>query len=294
LQPEEIQIDQGEPAGPAPVTSPAQSLADGSSRTASFGTNRIRYVTLGEGSHTLVFIHGWGCNLNFWREQAAAFADKARLIFIDLPGHGQSDKPNTAYTMNFLARAVVAVLRSAGVEKATLIAHSLGAAVACRVYAQVPEKVAALVSVDGLLGRPPGTAEQAKNFIAQFRTPEYRQHAEKFISDFFPYPGTEKLRDEVVAEVLATPQYVMAGAAEGMVGLDQPDWALEKVGVPVLVLNARSPLWNDRSRQYAESLSPQADYRIFDGVGHFLMLEKPAEFNANLAEMLRKFELIAP
>jgi pimeloyl-ACP methyl ester carboxylesterase len=212
---------------------------------------------------------------------------------IDLPGHGQSDKPNTAYTMDFLARAVVAVLRDAQVEKATFVAHSMGAAVMCRVYAQVPEKVAALVSVDGLLCRPPGTAEQARMFIGQFCVPEYLQHAKKFISDFFPYPGTEQLRDQVVAEILVTPQYVMAGTAEGMVGLDQPDWALEKVGVPVLVLNARSPLWNDRFQYYVRSLSAQTDYRMFDGVGHFLMLEKPAEFNANLTEMLRKFDLIS-
>jgi pimeloyl-ACP methyl ester carboxylesterase len=42
----------------------------------------------------------------------------------------------------------------------------------------------------------------------------------------------------------------------------------------------------------ARSLSPQTDYRIMEGVGHFLMLEKPAEFNATLTDMLRKFDLI--
>ena len=283
----------GIPSSAAMAAPRGKTLAAGQSHTVAFGINKVRYVTLGEGGHTLVFIHGWGCNLNFWREQVSTFSDKARLVFIDLPGHGQSDKPNTAYTMDFLARAVVAVLRAAGAEKAVLVGHSMGAAVMCRVYAQVPEKVAALVSVDGLLCHPPGTAEQAKKFIGQFRVPEYLAHAAKFISDFFPYPGTEKLRDEVVAEVLLTPQYVMAGAAEGMVGLEQPDWALPNAGVPVLVLNARGPLWNDRYEQYARSLSPQVDYRMFDGVGHFLMLENPAEFNASLAGMLRKFDLIA-
>ena len=98
------------------------------------------------------------------------------------------------------------------------------------------------------------------------------------------------MRDEVLKEMLATPQHVMAGAAEGMFGPDQPDWGLQNVGVPLLVLNARSPLWNERHRHYAESLSAQVDYRMFDGTGHFLMLEKPAEFNTNLVEMLRKFD----
>lgn len=270
-----------------------KTFVDGEEHVVSFGTNKVRYVTVGEGRSTIVFIHGWACNLNFWREQIPALADTARLVLIDLPGHGQSDKPNTSYTMDFLARAVVSVLRDAQIEKAILVGHSMGAAVMCRVYQQAPEKVAALVSVDGLLCRLPGTAEEARMFIGQFCVPEYLQHAEKFISDFFPYPGTERLRDEVVTEMLATPQYVMAGEAEGMVGLDQPDWALQNVGVPVLVLNARNPWWSARFQHYVQTLSSQVDYRTFDGVGHFLMLEKPADFNANLVEMLRKFDLIA-
>jgi pimeloyl-ACP methyl ester carboxylesterase len=59
------------------------------------------------------------------------------------------------------------------------------------------------------------------------------------------------------------------------------------------VLNARSPLWNDRFEHYVKTLSSHVDYRMFDGVGHFLMLEQPAKFNANLIEMLQKFDLIA-
>src|SRR5260370_4742140 len=75
----------------------------------------------------------------------------ARLILIDLPGHGKSDKPQTNYTMDYFASAVLAVMRDARVEKATLVGHSMGTPVICRVYAQAPEKVAALVAVDGLL-----------------------------------------------------------------------------------------------------------------------------------------------
>jgi pimeloyl-ACP methyl ester carboxylesterase len=268
-------------------------LIQGHSHFVACESNKVHYRTLGQGAATLVFIHGWACHLGFWREQATAFAGQARLIFIDLPGHGQSDKPQTAYTMDFLARAVVAVLRDAQVEKAVLIGHSLGAAVMCRVYQQAPAQVAALVSVDGLLCRPPGTPELAMQFIGQFRVPEYLTHARNFFSQFFPYPGTEQLRDQVIAEMLATPQHVIAGEAEGMVGLDQPDWALPKADVPVLVLNAPNPMWSERFQQYVRSLSTQVDYRLFEGTGHFLMLEKPAEFNASLTEMLRKFDLLA-
>jgi pimeloyl-ACP methyl ester carboxylesterase len=53
--------------------------------------------------------------------------------------------------MDYFARAVLAVMNDAHVDKATLVGHSMGAPVICRVFHQAPERVAALVSVDGLL-----------------------------------------------------------------------------------------------------------------------------------------------
>jgi pimeloyl-ACP methyl ester carboxylesterase len=279
-------------AGCATAPKP-KTLAGGKSRFASLGTNKVHYVTVGGGRQTIVFVHCWAGNLGFWREQVPALADKARLVLIDLPGHGQSDKPHTAYTMDFFASAVLAVMRDAHVDKATLVGHSMGGPVICCVYRQAPEKAAALVSVDGLLRRPQGTLEEAERFVAPFRTPEYREHTKQFVGSFFPVPGTEALRDQVLSEMLATPQYVMVGAMEGMFGPDQPDWGLKTVNAPVLVINARKPMWNADYENYVHSLSPQTDYRMMDGVGHWLMLEKPAEFNATLMDLLREFDLMA-
>jgi len=262
------------------------------SRFATFGANKIHYVVEGKGRHTIVFIHGWSCNAGFWREQTPVLAGRARLILIDLPGHGQSDKPQTDYTMDYFARAVLAVMRDARVDKATLIGHSMGAPVICRVYAQAPEKVAALVAVDGLLRRPKMSPEQTEQFIGAYRTPEYRAHATRFVNSMFPNPGTEALRDRVRDEMLMTPQHVMRSAMEGMFASDQPAWDLKSVNVPVLAINAKSPMWTPEYESYVRSLSSQTDYHVIDGPGHFLMLEKPAEFNAALLAMLDKFQLI--
>jgi len=268
-------------------------MADGESHFVSLGANRIHYVTAGKGNRTIVFVHCWAGNLGFWREQVSALADKARLIFIDLPGHGQSDKPQTAYTMDFFADAVLAVLNAENVDKATFIGHSMGGAVICRVHHRAPEKIAALVSVDGLLCRPPGTAEQARALVAPFGSPQYLDHAKGFISTFFPVPGSETLRDRVMSEMLATPQHVMFGAMLGMFGADQPDWILQKVNAPVAAINARSPWWNAGYENYVRSLAPQSDYVMMEGVGHFLMLEQPATFNATLSAILQKFDALA-
>src|SRR6266516_3709807 len=221
-------------------TKPTNSVSLGQSRFVSFGTNRIHYITAGKGRHDIVLVHCWAGNSGFWREQVPALADKARLILIDLPGHGQSDKPHTQYTMDFFASAVLTVMRDAHVDKATLVGHSMGTPVMCRVYKQAPEKVAALVAIDGILRRPKMPAEQAAQF-----------------------------------------------------GADQPDWDVNKATVPVVVINAPNPMWTDEYKDYVRSLSPKTDYRLIDGVGHWLMLEKPGEFNTALIEMLRKFGLIA-
>jgi pimeloyl-ACP methyl ester carboxylesterase len=268
-------------------------LADGRSQFARHGADRIHYVTIGQGKHTFVLVHGWACHLGFWREQIAALADNARLVLIDLPGHGQSDKPQADYTMDFFAGAVLAVLRDAKVDKATFIGHSMGKAVICRVFKQAPEKVAALVSVDGLLRRPQGVPGQTEAMVAQFRSPHYREVAKAFVGTFFPVAGTEALRDEVTAEMLSTPQNVMAGAMEGMFSENHPDWDLKRVAVPVLVFNARSSQWLADYENYVRTLSPQAEFRLFENVGHCLMLEQPAEFNAALTELLRKYDLMA-
>jgi pimeloyl-ACP methyl ester carboxylesterase len=269
------------------------SVTLGQSHFVGFGTNKIHYVTAGKGNHSVVFIHCWAGNSGLWREQVPALAGKARLVLIDLPGHGQSDKPRAQYTMDFFASAVLAVMRDARVDKATLIGHSMGTPVMCRVYKQAPEKVTALFAIDGILRKPKLPAEQAEKIIASFRAPEYRENTRQGMGALFPAPGTEALRDRVVSELLDTPQHVMLGAMEGMFGADQPDWDVKKAAVPVLVLNAPNPMWNDEYKDYVRSLSPKADYRVIEGVGHWLMLEKPAEFNTALIGMLRKFDLIA-
>ena len=275
-----------------PKTS-SPTLADGRSQFARHGADRIHYVTIGEGKHTVVLVHGWACHLGFWREQIAALANDARLVLIDLPGHGQSDKPQADYTLDFFAGAVLAVLDDAKVEKATFIGHSMGKAVICRVFKQAPEKVAALVSVDGLLRRPQGVPGQTEAMLAQFRSPHYREVARAFVGTFFPVADTEALRDEVTAEMLLTPQNVMAGAMTALLDTNQPDWNLPPVAVPVLVFNARSSQWLAGYENYVRTLSPQAEFRMFENVGHCLMLEQPAEFNAALIELLRKYDLMS-
>jgi pimeloyl-ACP methyl ester carboxylesterase len=85
----------------------------------------------------------------------------------------------------------------------------------------------------------------------------------------------------------------MVGMVESSWDPSQPAWDLENVRVPVLVMNTRSLFYTPECEACVRSLSPKTDYRTFEGVGHFVMLERPAVFNKALLEMLREFDLLA-
>ena len=134
---------------------------------------RIHYVNYGKGDEALVLIHGWTCNLDNWRDQFADFAKRNRVIAMDLPGHGQSDKPQVTYSMDYFARAVDAVMRDAKVKRAVLVGHSMGTPVARQFYRKYPGKTLAIVIVDGSL-RPFGDKALMDRLLAGFRGPNYR------------------------------------------------------------------------------------------------------------------------
>src|SRR5918992_1305472 len=100
------------------------SAFDGESQFTKLGDTRIHYKSYGKGPEALVLVHGWSCNLDNWRDQIPDFAKRNRVIALDLPGHGQSDKPQIAYTMDLFAHAIDAVMRDAKVERAVIAGHS--------------------------------------------------------------------------------------------------------------------------------------------------------------------------
>lgn len=82
---------------------------------------KIRYYDIGNkrSQNALVFVHCWTCNVEFWKDNYSAFSGQ-RVIAMDLPGHGQSDKPTIDYSIEYFARAVDAVIKKAGIKKAVL------------------------------------------------------------------------------------------------------------------------------------------------------------------------------
>src|SRR5262245_46444048 len=223
-------------------------------RSAKLDTIRVHYQNYGEGKEAVVFVHGWSCSLKYWKANIPAFVNQSRVIAIDLPGHGESDKPQITYSMDLFARAIDAVLTDAGVERATLVGHSMGTPVIRQFYRNYPNKTRALVIVDGSL-RPFGNSEQMKQFFEPFRGPNYKEHAERMIDFLAQSVKDKKTLEEIRTAMLSTPQHVMVGAIDGM--MDETIWKTQdKINAPTLAVMAKNPQWNDEYEKFVRELVP--------------------------------------
>lgn len=117
-----------------------------SSHFASLDGVRLHDTNYGSGEVARLFVHGWSCDETVWKAQTPELTQTVRVLTVDFPGHGQSDKPELAYTMDFSARSLDAVLRDAGVKSATLVGHSNGSRWSGSTIVVIPRKCAALSS----------------------------------------------------------------------------------------------------------------------------------------------------
>ena len=195
---------------------------------ATYDGSRVHYESYGKGPEAVVFIHGWTCDLTFWRGQAPVY-EKRRALLVDLPGHGQSDKPEVSYTQERFARAIEAVMRDAKVERAVLVGHSMGGPVALTFLRLFPAKTKALVMVDAYVPQAPkDDAERARQqaqmepFLRSMNAPNYKETMQKMIEGMFSEKTTPAQREEIRTKMAATPQQVLASAMQGMFALEAP------------------------------------------------------------------------
>ena len=75
----------------------------------------VQYRVYGTGEPALVFIHGWSCDSNYWREQVAPFSRKYTLVMVDLAGHGGTDGNRSDWTIARFGGDVAAALSTVSV-----------------------------------------------------------------------------------------------------------------------------------------------------------------------------------
>jgi len=235
---------------------------------------------------TIVFVHGWTCDGSSWAGQVPAFAKDHRVITLDLPGHGRSESPHDGkLSMDVFARAVEAVRAEANAERIVLVGHSMGAPV-IRQYAHMyPQRVAGLVAVDGPLDvrafgeLPPG-------FPPPLTGPEGLAAREGMIRSMFIPETPAPLQQQILAMMLAAPEATAVGAMNA--AFDPAIRWTDIIAAPALSVYAGTANVPDPAA--TKELYPNHEAMQMAGTGHFLMMEKPAEFNRVLAEFLAKID----
>jgi pimeloyl-ACP methyl ester carboxylesterase len=250
----------------------------------------IAYDVRGAGSTALVFVHCWACDREFWREQLDVFAGDYRVVSLDLPGHGASGAERDAWSIAGLGADVQAVVEALDLKRVVLIGHSMGGPVTLAAAALLPERVIGVVCVDTVHDAenrmPPGMAEQ---LAAQFEQ-DWEGSMRQMVPAMFPPTADPAVRDWVAEQALGTDRAAAVALMRAFEDVDLPA-LLSGAGVPVRGVNAY-PLPPVIPETKIETNRKYADYdaALIQGVGHYLQLEKPEEFNAALRAALTAIE----
>jgi pimeloyl-ACP methyl ester carboxylesterase len=242
----------------------------------------VHWTSAGNGAQAVIFVHGWTCDESSWSAQVPALSGKYRVITLDLPGHGKSAAPaNGKFSMENFARAVEAVRAEAGVDHVVIVGHSMGTPVIREYQLLYPQHVAGMVLVDGIVpvpGAPSGFTPPPLTGAEGLKA------REGMIRGMFSASTSAPLQDHILKMMLGAPEATAVGA---MNATFDPSWlSAEPVKVPVLGLFADHSAM--RSGDGLKTIFPTADVHEIPGTGHFLMLEKPDEFNKLLGEFLAK------
>ena len=235
----------------------------------------------GSGPKTVILVHGWTCDESSWKSQVPALAARYRVITLDLPGHGKSGAPGDGkFTLDLFARAVEAVRSEANVEQVVLAGHSMGTPVVVQYARLYPQHVAALIFVDG--GVMPPVANPGTSFADQFGGPNGLKARETMIRGMFSSATTPDMQKDILAMMLSAPEETAVGAIRAV--FSASDGKDEICTLPVLGLYAEKS--RSGNSEYMKTHFPKMDYREIPGTGHFLMVEKPEEFNRLVLEFL--------
>lgn len=245
----------------------------------------IHYTVTGSAPATVILVHGYTCDETTWTEQVPALAKQYRVVTLDLPGHGKSDSPKDGkFSMDLFARAIEAVRAEVKAERIVAVGHSMGTPVVLRYAHLYPGHVSALVFVDGLMPARQAQAAPGANRGAAMGGPNGRAAREAMVRRFFVAGTPPEVQKKVLNMMLGAPEATAVGAMNAT--FDAAGQTTEIPMVPMLGIYAGPS--GVASEKAVHAVFPAVQYESIPGTGHFLMLEKPDEFNRILMGFLSK------
>lgn len=237
----------------------------------------LAYEAAGSGEPAVLLVHGFGGARWHLAPQYDHFRASCRTVAVDRRGHGDSDAPVGAYTIQQAADDVAAVAAAADVERAVVVVESMDK-IGFDLAARYPRLVAGLAIIDGPTYAGPQYQEAFRGFEGALGTPGYREAVRGFADRMvFVDDNDPVVRARATDGVASTPQHVLASSWHHFVGYDLDD-TIGEVGCPVLVVDACFPKDLDRLR----AACPQVEVVRVPGHGHLPQLFAPATVNAAL------------
>ena len=242
----------------------------------------ISYEVNGNGEPGLVFVHGWSCDSRYWREQVPYFSKTYQVVTIDLAGHGHSGFSRSKYTMKAFGKDVKAVTDVSGADKVILIGHSMGGSVIAEAARLMPARGIGLIGIDTLQNiEYPLTSDELKKMTAPMKA-DFKSGSRNFVSEMMR-PGTDpKLREWILSDMSSTPPSVALSAMQEMMSrylTGEAAKPFEAIKLPVVAVNADMwPINYEANRRHMASF----DAIILENSDHFLMMNRPEEFNKAL------------
>lgn len=264
----------------------------------SVGGVRLHYVDWGSaGAPPLLFLHGLSSHAHTFDPFAPLFLPRFHLLALDQRGHGESDWSPEGYDGERFVADLEAFVEALGLNRLTLIGHSMGARNAWNFAARRPERMERLVLVD--LG--PEIERQGMERMRSSPAPESfasRDEAFRFMRQANPRPSDDMLILRLLHNLkrgpdgrwvwrydpaLRDPQRARRAATDG-----EEAWAaLARIPCPTLVVRgAESDLLSQEVAERMALVLPQGRLVVIPGAGHTVPADRPREFAAALAEFL--------
>jgi len=266
--------------------------------------NDLTFRVLDQGSGPAVLlIHGWPDSVYLWRHQIPVLVNAGyRVIALDLPGFGLSDRPTevNAYKVRAILGYVKSMLATLGVERVRIVGHDWGAAIAWLFTTNFPTQVEQLVALSvghPIAAREDGLQQWEKHwYFLWFLFPGVAEAA-------FPKNNWELLREflhgagdiEHYIEDLSRPgalaatlNMYRANVSPTGIGAEAP--TLPPIQCPTL------GIWGSEDFSMSESQMQNSrkyvkgswQYERIEGAGHWLSTEAPERINTLLLDFLKK------
>ncbi len=247
----------------------------------------IYYTVQGAGEPALVFVHGWCCDGGYWSEQLGRFAQRYKVVAVDLGGHGQSGLERQTWTIEAFGEDVKSVVEKLGLTEAVLVGHSMGGKVIIEAARLMPGRVIGLIGVDTLQDMESSTfsQEQIDGLTAPMRE-NFEVTMTAFVRGMFPADADTILVARVAADMASAPPEVALSALQETLTHDLKE-SLQEVKAPIHCINADK---YDTNIEANQRMAYAYEVTIMTDVGHFLHMEKPEEFNRHLEEVILEFQ----